>query len=381
MGFRHGFAAVFAVLALGSPCFAPGAQPAPQTAVNLSPSLLPEGFGDWHTSPAPGTGIAQPRFLAEANQAALQEAQPERSVVHTYTRAGANASPMQVTAIEFKDASGALSAFTVLEQPGMQEVKGLGRRAALGNDAVLFTTGASLAVAYPATATDVPALKALADTMPKPVGSKAMQPLLPTLLPTRGLQPASQRYALGPRSYMAEGGVLPANGLGWQQSAEAISGKYVDKRGAETLTLLLYPTPTIAGAHLRAVDNQLAGLGPSFAKAKTRRDGSLLILANGSFSPDAAQALVENIHLRQLVSTDKAMPTPDVIETRKTFGLLANVIIFSGVLGIAALGVGLFLGGGRALVRILQGKPPATEAEFLSLHLDSQNQAPRFGAE
>ncbi len=72
------------------------------------------------------------------------------------------------------------------------------------------------------------------------------------------------------------------------------------------------------------------------------------------------------------------MVTPDVVETRKTFGLLANVIIFSGVLFLAALLLAIFLGGGRAIVRILSGKPPATEAEFLSLHLDPQNPTPVF---
>ena len=41
------------------------------------------------------------------------------------------------------------------------------------------------------------------------------------------------------------------------------------------------------------------------------------------------------------------------------------------VLVSAALLLGLFLGGGRALVRILRGKPVSTvsEEEFISLHL------------
>ena len=72
------------------------------------------------------------------------------------------------------------------------------------------------------------------------------------------------------------------------------------------------------------------------------------------------------------------MPTPEVVETRQTFGTLANIIVFSGMLCGIALITGLFLGGGRALVRILQGKPPATEAEFLSLHLEPQNPTPQY---
>ncbi len=381
MSLRFGLAvgALAAALPLCSFAQTPAPGSAPQTTVSLSPPLLPASFGVWKTAGTPSADLPEPTFsLVNANKAALEECDPERSAVQTYTGPGGDAKPLHVEAVEFKDASGALAAFSVVSQPGMHELKDLGTRAAAGEGGVLFTTGAALAVAFPASAADLPALKALAELMPKPVGSKALQPLLPALLPARGLAPVSLRYALGARTYMAEGGVLPAAGLGWDKSAEALTAKYADRRGAETLTLLLYPTPTIAGPHVREIEAQLAGLGSSFANAKARREGSLVILANGTFSADAAQALVENTHLRQLATTDKAMVTPEVVETRKTFGLLASTIAFSGIACLVALMVGVFLGGGRALVRILQGKPAATEAEFLSLHLDPQNAAPRF---
>lgn len=361
------------------------ASTSPQIPIALHPELLPTAFGDWKVTDAGGsgstgigsTGIGQPAFLAQANQSALEECEPARSVQRLYAH-GNGAPALGVTAIELKDVSGALAAFSILSQPGMHEVSDLGSAAVAGDGAVLFLTGAVVAVAYPAGVADVPALKALALVMPKPVGSQALRPLLPSLLPTRGLTPGTLRYALGQQGYMASGGVLPAAGLGWEQSAEAVTAKYNDRRGAETLTLLLYPTPTIAASHLRQVEALLPGLGPSFAKAKARREGSLVVVADGTFSADAAQALVENTHLRQIATTDRAMPTPEVIETRKTFGTLADIIVFSGLLCGAALVLGLFLGGGRALVRILQGKPAATEAEFLSLHLQPQNAAPQF---
>ena len=351
-----------------------------QTSIALHPDLLPlAGFGDWKsTGTAPAT--AEPAFsLVNANKAALEECSPLRSAVENYTNG--QGKTLHVEAVELKDASGALAAYSVLSQPGMHDVKGLGSTAATTDGGVLFLTGATVAVAFPATAADVPTLAKLAELMPKPTGSQALQPMLPTLLPARGLVAGSQRYALGTRSYMAEGGVLPAAGLGWDKEAEALTAKYSDRRGAETLTLLRYPTPTIAGMQLRGAEAQLAGLGASFKTAKTRREGSLVMVANGTFSPDAAQALVENTHLHQLASTDKAMVSTDVVETRKTFGLLANVIIFSGVLFIAAVLLAVFLGGGRALLRVLSGKPPATEAEFLSLHLAPQNPTAVFSKE
>ena len=43
--------------------------------------------------------------------------------------------------------------------------------------------------------------------------------------------------------------------------------------------------------------------------------------------------------------------------------------MLSGVLGLAAVLLGLFLGVGRASIRVLMGKPAATEPEFLRLDL------------
>lgn len=388
MGLRHGISlsiatsAFLAVFAVSTPAFGQGAQPAKtaQTAVNLAPVLLPEAFANWKSTGDSTAPAAEPAFsLANADKAALEECGPIRSAVQNYNASGSSAGKvLHVEAVEFKDASGALAAFSLLSQPGMHEVQKLGSHALEGDGGVMFTSGASLAVAFPATAADLPTIESLESVMPKPVGSQALLPLLPTLLPAHGLTPGTLRYALGEQSYMAEGGVLPANGLGWEQSGEAVTAKYNDRRGGETLTLLLYPTPTVAGAHLRNIEGMLPGLGPSFAHAKARREGSLIAVASGSFSADAAQALVENTRLRQIVSTDKAMVTPEVVETRKTFGTLANTIILSGVLFIAAVCIAIFLGGGRALIRVLQGKPAATEAEFLSLHLDPQNAAPQF---
>ncbi len=371
------------------------ARPSTQTAVALHPDLLPGSFAGWRATTLPGgtsgsqgvsgaapatSSVPQPRFLADVNRDALEECGPLTSVAVSYTHDGASSPSLQVTAIDFKDASGATAAFAVLDQPDLHELKHLGARAAAGEGAVLLMTGTEVAVAYPATAADSPALQAMVESMPKPVGSRALKPLLPTILPGRGLAEGSTRYALGERSYMASGGVLPAAGLGWDKDAEAVTAKYNDRRGAETLTLLLYPTPTIAGPQLRAIQAQLPGLGPSFVHAFARREGALIVIASGSFTADAAQALAENTHMHQIASTDKAMPTPEVVETRQTFGTLANTIILSGILCAAALFIGIFLGGGRALIRILQGKPAATEAEFLSLHLDPQNPLPRFAS-
>jgi hypothetical protein len=111
---------------------------------------------------------------------------------------------------------------------------------------------------------------------------------------------------------------------------------------------------------------------------KVRREGELVLLAEGTFSADEAQRMIENIHLKQMLSFDKDMPPVFQVEVKKTYSLLTNVLVLTGVLGLAAVLLGLFLGGGRALIRVLRGKDAATEAEFLSLHLDPQNARPKL---
>jgi hypothetical protein len=278
----------------------------------------------------------------------------------------------RVFAQQFNDASGAYSAFTFQLKPGARLVKsndpGVQQAAAVGDSTVYLAQTVVLVTDQNA---DPKIVSAILAALPKVGGSKSQPPLLPTFFPAKGLVPGSVRYALGPASYSAMGGTLDAAKLGWEKNAEAAIAEYSDRRGKETVTLLLYPTPQIAGDHLRAIEAQANG-------AKTRREGELVIVAAGSFSADAAQNFVENIHLHTELSFDKPMPLEFHTELRKTYSLLSSIAILSGAGMLAAIILGLFLGGGRAIVRKLQGKDAATEAEFLSLHLDNQNPRPKF---
>ena len=345
---------------------------AAKTVVSVPVPLLPESFGDWKsitTSDDPKSELS----LVNVNKDALEECGPKRSQTANYqSNVHGSAKVIRVEAVEFNDATGAYSAFTLSMHPGMKLDKGLGSAAAIGDGAVLFQTGSSLALVYPATAADVSGLGKLADAMPKIGGSKAQPALLPTFFPVKGLVRESLRYATGPVSYTAMGGTLAPAQLGWEKSAEAAMAEYADKRGKELLTLLLYPTPQIAGNHAHAIATQL-GSG-----AKVRREGELVIVATGSFSGDDAQNFVENIHLHTEVSFDKPMPLEFHAEVQKTYSLLVSISILSGFGCLAAVLLGLFFGGGRAIIRKMQGKDAATDAEFLSLHLANQNDPPKF---
>lgn len=331
--------------------------------------LLPAGFGEWKAveAPADAPATAGRRTLEDAGADTLKECGERRVVTREYTRAGRT---LHVEAMEFGDATGAFSALTLELRPGMRLSKELGRLSAVGGGEALFTSGDTLVLASPVEGTTAGELRALEATLPKIGGPRGLPPLLPTLLPGKGLDRDSERYALGPASYQAIGGTLPASVLGFDRAAEVAIGRYAGGAGGKqgVMTLLLYPTPEIAGDRGRAVEQALNAAGERAGTAKLRREGTLVVLAQG-FAPETAAALVDGVHLRSEVTWNKQMTPEFHTEVRKTASLLVSIAVFSGVVGVAAILLGLFLGVGRAWFRVLMGKPAASEPEFLRLGL------------
>lgn len=64
-------------------------------------------------------------------------------------------------------------------------------------------------------------------------------------------------------------------------------------------------------------------------------------------------------------------PEGYVSEVKKTARLLLGIIYLTGILGASSLLLGVFLGGGRAVVRRLRGKPVSSlnDEDFISLKL------------
>ena len=351
--------------------------------------LLPATFGEWRQTSTTGTGgatgtnpEATPGYsLLSVDAQALAECGERRSKAADYTRSGR---VVHIEAIQFGDRTGAYSAFTLAERPEMRVGSDLNTYQAVGGNAALFMVGKSVVLASFAgqgaggsevTAQDVASLRPLLEAMPKVFGGADAVPILPTLPPAKGLVGGSLRYALGPVSYAAEGGVLPAASLNWKMEPEAVTVRYDDERGKETLTLLLFPTPTIAESAKKTIQGEMPQLKDG--SARLRQDGSLVLLATGNFAGDAAQQLIAGIHLSQMTFNQDAHP-PFKVVAAQTFTLLENIAVLSGVLGAGAVLLGLFLGFGRAWFRVLRGKPAAVEAEFLSLHLAPQNKPAVF---
>jgi hypothetical protein len=284
--------------------------------------------------------------------------------------AAANALPQgTVTVYKFMDASGAVAAYDYFRRPGMRTEK-VGDDAVSNGDELLMRSGANVVVGHFRLEHEamIALTRELIGGLPKVGGSAGIAPMLPTLVPGKvGTDAESVRYALGPRGYTAMGGVLPAQTVGFDKNAEVVTARTKD---GGVLTLLLYPTPQIAGDHMRAIEALRRQQSTALTgTVKIRREGPLLLLTTGAWTADEAQKMVDGIHLRSEVTWDKPVPLDFGTEVRKTFSLLENIAIFCAISALAMLVLGLFLGYGRALVRVMQGKPAASEPEFLRIDL------------
>ncbi len=341
--------------------------------------LLPLQFGAWTPCPT-GAIVATSSPLVEGRAAeVLREDGLSRSTEECYIK---GSDETTIDAFQFGDATGAVSAYTYLRSPEMRVVSAgsrVGREEATSAGRYLFREGVSVVLAKEGRSGTMSTedLRALASTLPKIGGPKGAPPLLPTLLPASHLIPESVRYAVGPQGYAAMGGTLPAGILGFDKSSEVATADYAEHGGAPgVLTLLLFPTPEIAADRGRAIETALNAAGERAGTAKLRREGPLVMLANRGFTQEEAAELVAGIHLRSEVTWNKQMAPEFHAEVRKTASLLVSIAVFSGVAGLAAVLLGLFLGFGRAWVRVLMGKPAATEPEFLRLDLrDSRGDA------
>lgn len=313
-----------------------------------------------------------------ADKAETPKVMIEDGLKRTETRAvmsGSNPAGW-VRAYQFVDATGALSAYTYFRQGGKtrrSDSPSVTEAELPGGELVLLD-GVSV-VRMMARAGDAASLLLAIETgLPKITGRHGIPPLLPTLLPGPGLDAAKLRYSLGPTAYQVMGGMLPPEILGWDKSAEVATAEYAGRGGKGTLTLYLYPTPEIAGIVGRvieqAVNQKIAKDGPaSLGTVKLRRLGPLVAMTSGAWTPTQAQALVESVRLNQEIIFDQKKPPEFHAEIRKTATLLQEIAVFTGVLILAALVLGVFFGGARAGIRVLQGKPAASEPEFLTIDL------------
>ncbi len=324
--------------------------------------LLPSVLGKLHRASADDAsdGLVQ---VDAADAAVLKEDGLKRFARSNYIDTATKGPFWTVTVYNFGDASGAVSAYDYLRKPGMHAEK-LGDEALASSDELLLHSGVNVVVGrlQPNSEVAIAMIRELIDHLPKSIGSTGIPPMLPTLLPEKGIDASSVRYSLGPLGYQTMGGTLPVNLLGFDKSAEVVSAR---NASGGLLMLLLYPTPQIAGEHQRTLQTALNNAGV----VKMRREGTLLLLALGDWPTGEAERTINSIHLHEEVTWNKPMPLDFHSEVKKTFTLLESIAIFCALSAVAMLVLGLFFGYGRALVRVMQGKPASSEPEFLRIDL------------
>jgi hypothetical protein len=324
-----------------------------------SAQLLPQSFAGWTETGTPATA-ANP-----TDAAVLEEYGLAQFASASYA---AGTDRVTVNAWQFKDATGAFGAFTYYRQPQMHG-ETLGQDGAADGNHHLFWSGTTVVdatFAHPVSRAQE-MLAALAALLPKATGGASVPPSLPHYLPAADLQASSVHYSIGPAAYAKSGGGLAASDIDFSQDAEVITAQYGTAGAQETLTLVMYPTPQMAEAHLKTMQSaaqQGHGIG-----GLAKRSGPLLAVVSGNLPAPGAQQLLDAVHYNDTVTINH--PEGYVSETVKLYRLLMGITMLTVVLISAAILLGFFLGGGRALLRVLRGKPVSSvsEEEFISLHL------------
>ncbi|MGA3334946.1 MAG: DUF6599 family protein [Terracidiphilus sp.] len=349
------------------------------TTIDLPPSpkaLLPDEFDGWVLA-KPSEVLTDPAQADPANAAALKEYGFNAVVMANYKR---ERETLSVRALRFDDATGAYGAYTYYRQNGWPKEE-IGTGAASDNNRVIFWKGTAVVDATyshigPMTAGE---LREIAKQLPAPTGNRAMIPPILVNLPQSRLDGQTTHYAEGPAGYAGSGGVLPSSLVGFDKGAEAVTANYSLISGPATLTLIDYPTPQIAEAQEAAIRAYLkAGskaqppwpkplIDSDQASLEVRHSGPLVVVVSGDAIPDDSHRLLESVHYEANLT---AIPQPVESDVEKTSRLLMGITVLTVIGAAAAILLGGFLGGGRALYRLARGKPISSVFDEEFIHLD-----------
>ncbi|MGB6973169.1 MAG: DUF6599 family protein [Terracidiphilus sp.] len=339
--------------------------------------LLPSIFDGWVSS-EPAQILLDPATADPASAAALKEFDFLYGAQASYRRDGET---LTLRALCFQDVSGSYGAYTFF-RPNFWAPAEIGSGAASDKGHVLFWKGATVVDAEfsqisPMSASE---LRDIAARLPQAVGNRALAPPVLSFLPQGSLQKQTTHYALGPAGYLGSGGVLPTQLVGFDTDAETVTANYSLPSGPATLTIVEYPTPQLAIAYesrIRAYIKAGAHAQPPFSKPlvdsdqaslEVRRSGLLVVLVSGDDIPDESHRLLESVYFNEnLISIPQRGESQIAKTSRLLIGIATLVLIGS----VTAILLGLFLGGGRALVRVAQGKPASAvyDVEFIRLNL------------
>jgi hypothetical protein len=349
------------------------------TTITLPPSpraLLPDAFDGWVTAD-PIQSLTVPAQADPANTATLKEYGFTFGALAHYRREG---DTLTLRALRFIDASGAYGAYSFYRPNGWAKEQ-IGTGAASNKGHVIFWRGdtvvdATFSRVGPMSAGE---LREVARQLPEPSGNRSVAPPILAYLPQSALDGQTTHYALGPAGYTGGGGVLPAGVVGFDRDAETVTANYSLSSGPATLTIVEYPTPQIAEVQesaIRAYIKAGSQAQPPWPKPlqdsdtaslEVRRSGVLVALVSGDAIRDESHRLIEAVHYEADLTSIPQSGESDVAKTSRLLLGIAGIVIVG---SLAAILLGFFLGGGRALYRIAHGKPASSVYDEEFIHLD-----------
>ena len=336
-----------------------------------SGGILPQSFAGWtQTGPAQNTSDAAKADAAYP--AALKEYGFRQAETATYTREDGR--KLTVKAAQFNDATGAYGAFTFYRQPAMRTER-IGTKAASANERILFFRSNVLVDANFDRLTGMSAaeLRELAAALPVAKGAADNLPSLPQYLPKQDAVENSAKYILGPQAWAAmKAAPLTAEQVDFAHDPEILMQDYAPKDGEVALSLVLYPTPQIAGERLRALEPLAQANAGSLA---LRRSGPILVVETGAVGSSDAKALLNAVNYEAEVTWNEATS----MAKRDNIGnLIVGIFGLIGILLLISLIFGVFFGGFRIMMKRLFpdrvfDRPDSME--IIQLHLE-EGEAP-----
>lgn len=254
----------------------------------------------------------------------------------------------------FKDASGAYGAYTFYRTPEMAH-EDIGDQAASNFERILFLHGSLLVDVKMDRITPMTGgeLRELASALPKESGHTANLPTVTNYLPKQGVVPNTAKYVSGPVALSHLDSQLPPEQVDFSTGAEIASAQY--KTGQDTANLLLisYPTPAVAGLHLRTLEqwhpSPAAGT-TNVPTAWTKRTGPLVAVITGSISEGEAKTLLASVNY----DADVTWNQNTGFNLKDNLGnLLLNIVLLVLILIGLAIVAGFALGGAKILLRRL----------------------------
>jgi len=347
-----------------------------------STSVLPEDFAGWHRN-GPVKASLDPAVADPANAGLLREYGMNAFESANYSRADGR--KLSIKAAKFNDASGAFGTFSFYNQPEMQR-EAIGDQGSSFNERILFYRGNIVvdAVFDRLTAMSAAELRELAGNLPRPTGNANNLPPVLAYMPKRDYIRNTEKYVVGPLGLAHIDSPIAANLVDFGAGAEVVLGRYRVSGGEAVLMVISYPTPQIAGEHMKVIDAghtaaqqqpgeaSIVTVGPFFDK----RSGPLLAIVSGPISQNEARTLLGAVNY----DADVTWNQNTFFDKRNNLAnLLVNIILLCGILMGLALVAGLAFGGIRiALTRFLPGKifKSPEEVEFIALHLDGNATEP-----